>query len=307
MLLGMSKSRPFDARSLLARLPIRAFQNPPPVVGVMRLAGAIGSFGPIRSGLTLAGLETAIGRAFKLPRLAAVALSINSPGGSPVQSDLIARRIRDLATEENVPVIAFCEDVAASGGYWLACAADEIFARDTSIIGSIGVISASFGFPDLMQRIGVERRIHTAGDKKSMLDPFRTEDPKDVARLKAIQKEMHGSFQAMVRERRGERLKDNDKTLFSGEFWTGGKAVELGLIDGLGELRQTMRARYGDSVVLKRVDSAGPWWRRRMGVASLGVAGLGVAGGLGGIDPREWVAGALAAAEERALWSRFGL
>ncbi|MHA1601182.1 MAG: S49 family peptidase [Alphaproteobacteria bacterium] len=294
--------RSFDARSLLARLPIRRFKNPPPVVGVLRLTGAIGSFGPVRSGLTLAGLETAIDRAFKLPRLEAVALSINSPGGSPVQSDLIARRIRDLATEKNVPVIAFCEDVAASGGYWLACSADEIFARDTSIIGSIGVISASFGFPDLMQRIGVERRIHTAGDKKSMLDPFSKEDPKDVTRLKVIQKEMHLSFQAMVRERRGERLKGSDKALFNGEFWTGSKAAELGLIDGLGEIRQTMRARYGDRVVLKNMDSTRPWWRRRAGLT-----GLGPVAELGRFDPRDWVSGALAAAEERALWSRFGL
>ncbi len=299
MFIGMSESRSFDVRSLLARLPIRKFKNPPPVVGVLRLAGAIGSFGPVRSGLTLAGLETAIGRVFKLPRLEAVALSINSPGGSPVQSDLIARRIRDLAAEKNVPVMAFCEDVAASGGYWLACAADEIYARETSIVGSIGVISAGFGFTDLMQRIGVERRVHTAGDKKSMLDPFSKEDPKDVARLKVIFKEMHQSFQAMVRERRGERLKGSDKALFNGEFWTGGKAVELGLIDGLGELRQTMRARYGDRVVLKRMDSAGPWWRRRLGRSGLG--------DLGHFDPQDWVSGAFAAAEERALWSRFGL
>jgi signal peptide peptidase SppA len=306
MLMGMTPPRSFDARSLLAYLPIGKFKNPPPVVGVLRLAGAIGSFGPVRSGLTLVGLETAIGRAFKLPRLAAVALSINSPGGSPVQSDLIARRIRDLAAEKDIPVIAFCEDVAASGGYWLACAADEIFARDTSIVGSIGVISASFGFPDLMQRIGVERRIHTSGDKKSMLDPFSKEDPKDVTRLKAIQKEIHGSFQTMVRERRGERLKGSDKVLFSGEFWTGSKAVELGLVDGLGELRQTMRARYGDKVILKRMDSTGPWWRRRLAGSSLGFAGAA-----GRFDPRDWprdlAAGALAAAEERALWSRFGL
>lgn len=302
MFTGMAAPRSFDVRSLLARLPISAFKNPPPVVGVVRLAGVIGSFGPVRAGLTLAGLETAIGRAFDLPRLAAVALSINSPGGSPVQSDLIARRIRDLAAEKNVPVIAFCEDVAASGGYWLACAADEIYARETSIVGSIGVISASFGFPDLMERIGVERRVHTAGDKKSMLDPFRKEDPTDVARLKAIQEEMHLSFQAVVRERRGERLKGGDKTLFSGEFWTGGKAVELGLIDGLGELRQTMRARYGDRVVLKRMDVTVPWWRRR-----LGIAGLAMSGETNRFAPRDWVAGALAVAEERALWSRFGL
>ena len=295
----MSVRSALDPRSLLAFLPIDRFRNPPPVVGVLRLAGVIGSFGPIRSGLTLAGLESTIERAFKLPRLATVALSINSPGGSPVQSDLIARRIRDLASEKSVPVVAFCEDVAASGGYWLACAADEIYGRDTSIVGSIGVISASFGFPELMQRIGVERRVHTAGDKKSMLDPFRKEDPEEVARLKAIQEDMHESFQAMVRERRGGRLKGDDKTLFSGEFWTGRRAVELGLVDGLGELRQTMRARFGDKVIFRRIDSAGPWWRRRLGRGAAGPAGF--------FEPREWVAGALAAAEERALWSRFGL
>ncbi len=295
----MSVRGALDPRSLLAVLPVDRFRNPPPIVGVLRLAGAIGSFGPIRTGLTLAGVESAIERAFKLPRLATVALSVNSPGGSPVQSDLIARRIRDFATEKSVPVVAFCEDVAASGGYWLACAADEIYGRDTSIIGSIGVISASFGFPELMQRIGVERRVHTAGDKKSMLDPFRKEDPDEVARLKAIQEDMHASFQAMVRERRGARLKGDDKTLFSGEFWTGRKAVELGLVDGLGELRQTMRARFGDKVIFKHVSGAGPWWRRRLG--------LGAAGPAGFFEPREWVAGALAAAEERALWSRFGL
>ena len=300
MFMGMPVRNKFDLRSLLARvLPIGKLKNPPPVVAVLRLSGAIGAFGPIRSGLTLAGLESTIERAFKLPRLATVALSINSPGGSPVQSDLIARRIRDLAAEKDVPVVAFCEDVAASGGYWLACAADEIFARDSSIVGSIGVISASFGFPDLMKRIGVERRIHTSGDKKSMLDPFGKEDPKDVARLKAIQEDIHEDFRSLVRARRGPRLKGDDKTLFSGEFWTGRKAVELGLIDGLGELRQTMRARFGDKVILRRVDSAAPWWRRRMG--------LGAAGSTGLFEPRDWASGALAAVEERALWSRYGL
>ncbi|MCH7794825.1 MAG: S49 family peptidase, partial [Proteobacteria bacterium] len=150
-----------DLRSLLARLPITRFKHPPPVVGVLRLSGIIGGLGPLRSGMTLAGLETAIERAFKLPRLEAVALSVNSPGGSPAQSDLICRRIRDLAEEKEVRVFAFCEDVAASGGYWLACAADEIYARETSIVGSIGVISAGFGFPELLQRLGIERRIHT--------------------------------------------------------------------------------------------------------------------------------------------------
>ena len=288
-----------DLRSLLARLPIARFQNPPPVVGVLRLSGIIGGFGPLRSGLTLAGLETAIERAFKLTRLEAVALAVNSPGGSPAQSDLICRRIRDLAEEKEVRVFAFCEDVAASGGYWLACAADEIYARETSIVGSIGVISAGFGFPELLQRLGIERRIHTAGDKKSMLDPFQAEKPKDVARLKGIQKDLHESFQTLVRERRGEHLKGGDKALFGGEFWTGGKALELGLIDGIGELRQVMRARYGDKVVLKRVDAPRPWWRRRFGMAGLAAPERP--------QPQDWVTGLLAAVEERALWSRFGL
>ncbi len=287
-----------DLRSLLARLPIARFRDPPPVVGVVRLAGIIGGLGPLRSGMTLTALETAIERAFKLPRLEAVALSINSPGGSAAQSDLICQRIRDLAEEKGVPVFAFCEDVAASGGYWLACAADEIYARETSIVGSIGVISAGFGFAELLQRLGVERRLHTAGDKKSMLDPFQAEKPKDVARLKGIQKELHETFQELVRKRRGPRLKGGDKTLFSGEFWTGAKAVELGLIDGIGELRQTLRARYGDKVALKRVDGARPWWRRRLGFA-------GPPAGPSG--PEDWVAGLLAAVEERAHWSRFGL
>jgi signal peptide peptidase SppA len=289
-----------DLRSLLARLPIARFKNPPPVVGVLRLSGIIGGFGPLRSGMTLAGLETAIERAFKLPRLEAVALAVNSPGGSPAQSDLICRRIRDLAEEKEVRVFAFCEDVAASGGYWLACAGDEIYARETSIVGSIGVISAGFGFPELLQRWGVERRIHTAGDQKSMLDPFQAEKPKDVARLKGIQKDLHESFQALVRERRGERLKGGDKALFGGEFWTGRKAAELGLVDGIGELRQVMRARYGDKVVLKRLDGARPRWRRRFGLAGQAVPRLAP-------EPQDWVTGLLAAVEERALWSRFGL
>ncbi len=287
-----------DLRSLLAYLPIARLQHPPPVVAVLRLGGVIGGPGPLRSGLTLAALAPVMERAFKLPRLEAVALSSNSPGGSAAQSDLICRRIRDLAEEKEVPIFAFCEDVAASGGYWLACAADEIYVRETSIVGSIGVISAGFGFPELLQRIGVERRLHTAGDKKSMLDPFLAEKPKDVTRLKGIQKELHGVFQDLVRERRGARLKGDDKTLFSGEFWTGAKAVELGLVDGIGELRQTLRARYGDKVALRPVEGARPWWRRRFGFAGR-QAGPPV--------PEDWVAGLLTAVEDRAQWSRFGL
>jgi signal peptide peptidase SppA len=284
-----------DVYSLLGRLPLRRFREPPPVVAVIRLAGVIGTLGPLRAGLTLSGLAGQIERAFKLPRLEAVALAINSPGGSPVQAALIGRRIRALAEEKEVPVIAFAEDVAASGGYWLACAADEIFADGNSIVGSIGVISAGFGFPDLLRRFGIERRVHAAGDKKAMLDPFKDEDPKDVARLKALQKEIHESFKAEVRARRGDRLKAGDRTLFSGEFWTGRKALELGLVDGLGDLRGVLRERYGEKLRLKRVDGAKPWWRRRLPVGAAPPAA------------QDWAAGLLAAAEERALWSRYGL
>ena len=276
--------------------------EPPPIVSVIRLSGVIGSLGPLRSGLTLSGLAPVIERAFKLPRLKAVALQINSPGGSPVQSALIAQRIRELAKEKELPVLAFCEDVAASGGYWLACSADEIYADENSIVGSIGVISSGFGFQEAIKRFGVERRVHTAGDKKAMLDPFRDEDPKDVTRLKAIQKDMHASFIETVKARRGERLKGSDKALFSGEFWTGRKALDLGLIDGLGHLRTVLRERYGDKVLLKPVDGARPWWRRRLGL-SFAPPGPD---GLGGLA-EGWAGGLLAAAEERALWSRYGL
>jgi signal peptide peptidase SppA len=198
-----------------------------PVVAVVRLAGVIGSLGPWRGGLSLAGLAGTLERAFALGGIKAVALAINSPGGSPVQSSLIAARIRALASEKKLPVFAFAEDVAASGGYWLATAGDEIYADESSIVGSIGVISAGFGFPELLQRLGVERRVHTAGVRKSMLDPFRPESPEDVARLEALQGEIHDSFKAHVRERRGARLKADDDTLFSGEFWSGKRALPL--------------------------------------------------------------------------------
>jgi len=288
-----------DLRGLLARLPVPALQNPPPLVGVLRLAGVIGALGPLRNGMTLAALEPAIARAFSLPRLAAVALSVNSPGGSATQSDLIARRIRDWAEEKEVPVLVFCEDVAASGGYWLACAGDEIFLRETSIVGSIGVISAGFGFPALLEKIGVERRLHTVGDKKSLLDPFRPETPDELKRLQGLQQDIHEAFKETVKQRRGSRLKAEETELFSGEVWVGRKAIERGLADGLGEMRQVLRARYGENVVLKRVDGTRPWWRRRLGLRPAVRDHASVAG--------DWVGGALAAIEERALWSRFGL
>lgn len=292
-----------DVRGLLSYLPIRRLKERPPVVGVLRLGGVIGMAGPLRPGMNIAALESQIERVFKLPRLEAVALAINSPGGSPTQSDLIGKRIRDLAEEHDVKVLAFCEDVAASGGYWLACAADEIFARETSIVGSIGVISAGFGFPELLTRYGVERRVHTSGDKKAMLDPFRPEKKDDVARLKAIQKEIHESFVAHVRGRRGPRLKGDDRTLFSGEFWTGKMARDLGLIDGLGEMRQILRERYGEKVAIKKIDGTRPWWRRRLGLNGWFPA----QGPRHTFDAQGALNGILAAAEERAIWARYGL
>ena len=283
-----------DIYSLLSRLPIARFKEPPPLVAVLRLTGVIGSLGPLRSGLTLAGQAHNIERAFKMKRLSAVALSINSPGGSPVQSALLAKRIRALADEKGIPVFAFAEDVAASGGYWLACAADEVFVDENSIVGSIGVISSGFGLQDMIQRIGVERRVHTSGERKSMLDPFRPEDPDDLKRLEGIQQDIHESFKDMVRRRRGAKLKADEATLFSGEFWTGRRAHELGLVDGLGELRQIMRQRFGDKVQLKRIGGRQPWWRRRLGVTEALP------------QPADWAGGLLSAVEERALWSRFG-
>jgi signal peptide peptidase SppA len=220
-----------------------------------------------------------------------VALAINSPGGSPVQSALIAQRIRLLAREKNLPVIAFVEDVAASGGYWLACAADEIVADAASIVGSIGVISAGFGFKDLIAKLGVERRVHTSGDKKGMLDPFRDENPDDIERLKRLQAEIHDGFKAWVRERRAGKLKGDESELFSGEFWTARRGVEFGLIDSLGELRAVLQARYGAKVHLPVIAP-----RRRF------LQRFGLWSSIDQIGPST-----LAALEERAHWQRFGL
>ena len=225
-----------------------------------------------------------------------IAFYINSPGGSPVQAALIHRRIRALSDEHGVPVFAFAEDVAASGGYWLALAADEIYADAASIIGSIGVISSGFGSTRASERLGVERRLHTAGDRKSMLDPFRPEDPDDVARLAAIQGDIHENFIETVRACRGERLAENEENLFSGAFWTGRRAQELGLVDGIGDLRAVMRERFGERVRLKLVgDERRRLWRR-----------------LGGSEAApdtaaDWASGAIWALEARSLWSRYGL
>ena len=268
-----------------------------PVVPVVRLSGVIASSGLLGSrGLSIESVAPLLARAFNTRGAKAVALAINSPGGSPVQSALIGQRIRLLAAEKDVKVIAFVEDVAASGGYWLACAADEIIVDPSSIVGSIGVISAGFGFQDLIARYGVERRVHTSGERKAMLDPFRPEKADDVERLHRLQAEIHDGFKDWVRERRAGKLKGEDATLFSGEFWTGKRGLELGLVDGMGELRAILQARYGAKVHLPVI---GP--RRRL-LSRFGLATSVGGTGIDGIGPAT-----LAAIEERLHWQRFGL
>lgn len=278
-------------------IPIARWREPAPVVAVLRLGGVIGSTGAMRRGMDLAALAGPIERAFGLRHLKAVALAVNSPGGSPVQAALIAGRIRALAEEKGVPVVAFAEDVAASGGYWLACAADEIYADEASIVGSIGVVSGGFGFAELMRRIGVERRLHTAGSRKGMLDPFLRERPEDVEHLTDLQQGIHQAFIDMVRARRGERLKAPDDEAFSGAFWTGRTALAMGLIDGIGDLRTVMRQRFGERVRLRPVGVDRGWLRRRLGLAAIPVSG----------DAGAWTDAVLAAVEERLIWGRFGL
>jgi len=288
-------------RKLISRIPgLKRLSDRKPVVPVLRLNGAIGQGGALRSGLSATALAEPIRRAFTTPGAKAVALAVNSPGGSPVQSELIASRIRQHAQEENLKVYVFCEDVAASGGYWLACAGDEIYASRASIVGSIGVVAAGFGFQDLIQRYGVERRVYTSGEKKVILDPFQQEDPDDVARLKEIQAEIHTHFKTTVRERRKGKLNADESDLFSGAFWTGEQAYKLGLIDGIGDLRQTLRGKFGDKVRLPLVEPRQSWLKRRLGGASLGTLLDGARGG-------SWAGDLLSAAEERALWSRYGL
>src|SRR5882724_8884775 len=236
------------AGAALRKLLPRRLRGDIPVVPVVRLAGVIGFSTPLRPGLTLAAVGRQLERAFAVRNAKAVALIINSPGGSPVQSHLIYRRIRDLAAEKERRVIAFAEDVAASGGYMIACAADEIFCDASSILGSIGVVGGSFGFDKLIEKIGVERRLYTSGENKAMLDPFLPEKPEDVERLKALQREIHESFIALVKARRGGKLDSRVTALFSGAYWTGRRGRELGLVDAVGDLRTTLRERYGDKV-----------------------------------------------------------
>src|SRR2546428_10943120 len=270
------------------------------VVPVVRLSGLIGAVTPLRPGMSLAGIARTLERAFSMKNAKAVALVINSPGGSPVQSRQIYLRIRQLAAEKKLPVLVFVEDVAASGGYMIACAGDEIFCDPSSILGSIGVVGGSFGFQELIKRIGVERRLYTAGEHKAMLDPFLPENPEDVERLKALQRDIHQDFIGLVKRSRGARLKGPEKTLFSGEYWTGSKAIELGLSDGIGDLRATLRARFGEDVVTPLVAPVRGWFGRlQPGVGTTDLDDL----------PRaaNFAEEIISALEARALWARYGL
>ncbi|HOV03052.1 MAG TPA: S49 family peptidase [Kaistiaceae bacterium] len=267
-----------------------------PFVPVVRLSGTIGLSTPLKPGLTLANVAQALEKAYSDPEASAVAIIVNSPGGSPVQSHLIFKRIRAHAEETGLKTIAFVEDVAASGGYMLAAAGDEIVVDESSIVGSIGVISASFGFDRLIEKIGIDRRVYTSGERKMALDPFQPEQTGDVRRLKALQRDVHDAFIDLVRARRGDLLRGEEKSLFSGEFWSGRKAIELGLADRVGDLRSVLRERYGDKVRPRLVSiERSPWRWRGGGVAISGPIGAGLA------------EEAIAALEERAMRARYGL
>lgn len=281
-------------------LPAR-FRPGTAVVPVVRLSGVIGAVTPLRPGMTLAGVARVLERAFSMRNAKAVALVINSPGGSPVQSRQIYLRIKQLAAEKKLPVLVFVEDVAASGGYMIACAGDEIFCDPSSILGSIGVVGGSFGFQDAIKRLGIERRLYTAGAHKAMLDPFLPENPDDVAKLKALQREIHQIFIALVRESRGARLKGEDDTLFTGEYWAGASSIALGLADGIGDLRSTLRARYGEKVLTPVIAQPTGLLSGLLGRKSPGAGQLSALESMAGL-PDELIS----AVETRAIWAKFG-
>jgi signal peptide peptidase SppA len=271
------------------------------VVPVVRLSGLIGAVTPLRPGMTLAGVARTLERAFAMKNAKAVALVVNSPGGSPVQSRQIYLRIRQLAAEKKLPVLVFVEDVAASGGYMIACAGDEIFCDPSSILGSIGVVGGTFGFQDLIKKIGVERRLYTAGAHKAMLDPFLPENPDDVSRVKALQREIHAIFIALVKGSRGSRLKGADDVLFTGEYWAGETSVSLGLADAIGDLRSTLRARFGEKVLTPVIAPASGMLSGLLGRRSPGAGSMSALDGIGGL-PDELIS----ALETRAIWAKFG-
>lgn len=274
---------------------IDRFSNPPPVVPVLRFDGVIAGR-QWRGAVSLASHAAALDKAFGMKRAAAVAIIVNSPGGSPVQSSLLYRRIRALADEKRLPVFAFAEDVAASGGYWLALAGDEVYADDTSLLGSIGVVSSGFGFTRLIDRVGVDRRLYTAGENKSLLDPFLPENERDIERLTALQGDIHAAFKEHVKRRRVGKIDAADESLFSGEVMTGRMALAKGLVDGIGDLRTVMRARFGERVRLVPVASE----RRRRWYLPRPARGV-EARGIGFVaELADWL-------EARLLWARFGL
>ena len=261
------------------------------VVPHVRLTGVIGSAGRFKQGIDLAGQRAILKKAFSFKKISHVAISINSPGGSPVQSHLIYSYIRELADKKKVKVIIFAEDVAASGGYLISCAGDEIYANSSSIIGSIGVISASFGFKDLIKKIGIERRVYTAGKNKSTLDPFVDEKEEDVKRLKSIQLELHADFIKVVETSRGSKLKDPEKNnIFTGEFWTGSAALKLGLVDGIGNADQVLKEKFGDKVIIRNIEKPKGFIARKLSSSIQ--------------SPIESLTNTL---EEKSMWQKFGL
>lgn len=273
-----------------------------PIIPVLRFSGPIGMVTPLRPGLSLATAASAIERAFSMSKAPAVAIVVNSPGGSPVQSSLIFKRVRQLAEENSKTVHVFCEDLAASGGYYIAMAGDHVWADASSIIGSIGVISSSFGLDKAIKRLDVERRVYTSGEHKGSLDPFLPENPDDVARLKSIQRDVHDVFIGVVKERRAGRLKGPDAELFTGAFWSGPKALELGLVDGIADVRSKMRELYGKKVRLRPVPLAsGGLLSRLRRMPTLGGLTGGAEAGYSLTDD------VVSTIEARALWSRFGL
>ena len=258
------------------------------IIPHLRLSGVIGNVGKFKQGIDFSGHEELIKKAFSIKKAKAVAVTINSPGGSPVQSHLIYKFIRELAKKNKKKVIVFAEDVAASGGYLIACAGDEIYANSSSIIGSIGVIYSSFGFTDLIKKIGVERRVHTAGKNKSTLDPFLDEKSEDIERLKAIQLDLHKDFIKVVEDSRGSKLNKNSVELFSGEFWSGSKAKELGLIDGVGNANEILKEKFGEDIIIKRFEKSKGWLSRKLSSSNLQMDQL------------------VNVLEERSIWQRYG-
>jgi len=284
----------------LRMLVPQRFRRDRPIVPVVRLTGIIGFSTPLRPGLTLAGIARTLDRAFAVGRAEAVALVINSPGGSAVQSHLIFRRIRQLAEQHKRRVIGFVEDAGASGGYMIACAADVLVADANSIVGSIGVVGGSFGFDKLMERFGIERRLYTAGEHKAMLDPFLPENPEDVDRLKGLQHEIHDAFIALVKSRRDGKLRRPEDELFSGAYWTGRRALELGLVDAIGDLRGVLHERFGEKVVTPLISAERGWLGRRL---------LGAGTGETWASPASFglAEDFISALEARAIWARYGL